>query len=59
MVFLPSEILIKYVKHLNHATMVLHPELGGKKTASKKAYSRIMKEMKTLNYEEMLNKKKL
>lgn len=59
MVFLPSEILIKYIKHLNHATMILHPELGGKKTATSKAYKRIMKEMKALNYEEMLNRESL
>jgi len=56
MVFLPSEILIKYIKHLNHATMILHPELGGKKTATPKAHKRIIKEMKALNYEEILNR---
>jgi GT2 family glycosyltransferase len=35
MVFLPSEKLVPYVYHVNHATMVLNPELGsGKKSVS-------------------------
>jgi len=33
MVFLESAFLSKYVIHLNHATMVLHPELGARKKA--------------------------
>jgi len=56
MIFLPSRVLINYIQHLNHATMILHPELGCRKTGGKKSYNRIMKEMKALNYEEMLNK---
>lgn len=35
MVFIPSASLIKYVYHVNHATMVLNPELGsGKRSVS-------------------------
>ncbi len=28
MMFLPSELLIKYLDHINHATTVLNPELS-------------------------------
>lgn len=54
MLFLPSNELIKYIKHLNHATMILNPELGGKKTGTPKAYNRIMKELKSLEFEQIL-----
>ena len=37
MEFIPPEILIKYMDHLNHATMILNPAIGGKKTAAPKA----------------------
>lgn len=54
MIFLKSEELIKYIKHLNHATMILNPELGGKRTGTPKEYNRIMKELNSLNYEQLL-----
>jgi hypothetical protein len=37
MEFIPPEILIKYMDHLNHATMILNPAIGGRKTAAPKA----------------------
>lgn len=55
MLFLPSKELIKYIKHLNHATMILNPELGGKRTGTPKAYNRIMNELKSLEFEQILN----
>ena len=35
--FIPPEVLIKYMDHLNHATMILNPEIGSRKTAAPKA----------------------
>ena len=34
MEFIPPEILIKYMDHLNHATMILNPEIGTRKLAA-------------------------
>jgi hypothetical protein len=31
LVFLPARLLSQYMVHLNHATMILNPELGSKK----------------------------
>ena len=37
MEFIPPEVLIKYMDHLNHATMILNPTIGSRKTAAPKA----------------------
>ena len=37
MEFIPPEVLIKYLDHLNHATMILNPEIGSRKTAALEA----------------------
>ena len=34
MEFIPPEVLIKYMDHLNHATMILNPEIGTRKLAA-------------------------
>jgi hypothetical protein len=56
MLFIPSEVLGRYIKHLNHATMIQNPELsnGQGKTASPKARKRIIKELEALNYKKIL-----
>ncbi|MFA7230079.1 MAG: glycosyltransferase [Victivallaceae bacterium] len=54
MLFIPEERMSKYMKHLNHATMILNPEIAGKKTSSHKARKRIMKELKSVSYEQIL-----
>lgn len=54
MVLLPSEFLSQYVIHLNHATMVLHPELGARKKTITKGLKRIQKELKALNADQIL-----
>lgn len=41
MIFLPSDELLKYLDHINHATMVLNPKLGIKKRALKQGNARI------------------
>ncbi len=52
--FLPSEELIRHVWHLNNATMILHPELGGGKTGKPSARRRLQKDMEKLHYREIL-----
>ncbi len=54
MVFLESAFLSNYVIHLNHATMVLHPELGARKSTIRKGLKRINKALKDLNAEQIL-----
>ena len=54
MIFLESAFLSKYVIHLNHATMVLHPELGARKSTIRKGLKRINKALKDLNAEQIL-----
>ena len=45
MVFIPPEILIRYMDHLNHATMILNPAIGSRKTASPKARQSLEKRL--------------
>ena len=54
MVFLPSGFLCRYLVHLNHATMVLHPELGSGKKTIRKGLKRFKKELKALNADQIL-----
>ena len=54
MIFLESAFLSKYVIHLNHATMVLHPKLGARKSTIRKGLKRINKALKDLNAEQIL-----
>ena len=43
--FIPPEVLIRYMDHLNHATMILNPTIGSRKTASPKARQSLEKRM--------------
>ncbi len=54
LVFIPSAELINYMQHLNHATMILNPEIAGKKTGKPKARKRIMKELRSIGYSQIL-----
>jgi len=54
LVFIPSDELIPYMRHLNHATMILNPEIAGRGTGSRKEYRRIMRELKRLDYRQLL-----
>ena len=45
MKFLDANELSRYVRHLNHATAILNPELHGKRTGKKKQLNRIEKEL--------------
>lgn len=53
MLFLPSEILIKYLEHINHATTVLNPELSRQKSVDK-GLRRIEKSLDKLNADAVL-----
>jgi GT2 family glycosyltransferase len=37
MEFIPPELLIRYMEHLNHATMILNPVVGSRRTSAPKA----------------------
>ena len=37
MEFIPPEVLIKYMDHLNHATMILNPAIGDRRTSTRRA----------------------
>ena len=54
MVFLPSEVLSRYVVHLNHATMVINPELGARKASIDKGLKRIRHVLDDLGAEAIL-----
>lgn len=54
MEFLPSEILIKYLDHINHATTVLNPELSSRQKSIDKGLRRIHESLANLNANEIL-----
>jgi len=49
MVFLPAEILLQYVEHINHATTVLNPNLSTREKSVIKGKKRIEKSLNRLN----------
>jgi len=49
MIFLPSETLGQYMDHLNHATMVLNPELGARQSTITKGLKRIKSRWEKVN----------
>ncbi|MEM9243983.1 MAG: glycosyltransferase [Pseudomonadota bacterium] len=55
MIFLPSETLGQYVEHINHATLVLNPQLGSRKKTIAQGQKRIHKILADLNAEAILN----
>lgn len=54
MVFIPSPKLIKYVVHLNHATMILNPELGSRKKTVEKGAKKIHAMLKQMQADQIL-----
>ena len=59
MVFLPSERLGVYLDHLNHATMVLNPELGSSASSVREGRRRIKKKMRGIDALEILSDESL
>lgn len=54
MLFLPSEQLGQYIDHINHATMVLNPELGARQKTIKQGKQRLEQRLKAVNAEQIL-----
>lgn len=55
MVFLPASELMRYMRHLNHATMILNPQIAGRGTGSAKSRRRLRREMQRIKFDEILN----
>ena len=55
MLFIPSENLMKHMIHLDHATMILNPETGGRKTTKPAARRQLQKALKKMHYREILD----
>lgn len=55
MYFIDSLELMKYIRHLNHATMILNPSPSDRKTSKPKARKRIEHELESLQYREILS----
>ena len=54
MEFLPVGELSRYMAHLNHATMILNPELAGRRTSSRKSFEKLGGKMKAESYQRIL-----
>jgi GT2 family glycosyltransferase len=54
MIFLPSETLIRYLDHVNHATVVLNPHLSSRQKSVDKGLRRIEKSLARLGAETIL-----
>lgn len=59
MKFLPSLELGKFLNHLNHATMILNPETGGRKTSRPAARRRLSNRLDVELYREILTRDEL
>jgi len=54
MEFLPSRELFPYMRHLDHATMILNPEISGTKTETPAARRRLRRELEAMDYRAIL-----
>lgn len=54
MVFLPSEVLVNYLEHINHATTVLNPELSTRMKNIDKGLRRMQQMLVNMNGESIL-----
>ena len=54
MVFIPSTELIRYVVHLNHATMILNAELGSREKSRRKGMKKIQTMLDKMKADEIL-----
>ncbi len=59
LVFIPSEILIQYVEHINHATTVLNPNLSTREKSVIKGKHRIEKSLARMNAQAILQDDRL
>ncbi len=54
MLFLESAYLGEYIDHLNHATMILNPEIGGSKKLLKTGNKKLKKKLRGIDAESIL-----
>lgn len=54
MIFLPSEILGRYIDHVNHATMTLNPELVRRATVDKRSLRHLNRRLEAVNADAIL-----
>ena len=59
MIFLPAETLTRYLVHINHATMVLNPQLGSSTQSVSTGGKRIRKTLEQINAAEILENEQL
>jgi len=52
--FLPTPELSQYLNHINHATIILNPALGGRKKTITKGLKRVKKQLNQLNAQTVL-----
>lgn len=54
MIFLPSRTLLRYMDHVNHATMIINPDLGAAKKAITKGTRRLQHTLASFNAADIL-----
>lgn len=54
MIFLPSDVLIKYLEHINHATTVLNPELSTREKSVIKGMKRVQASLRRMQADAVL-----
>ena len=59
MVFVQPEVLVRYLEHINHATVVLNPELSSRQKSVTKGLRRIQKTLASLDVEQILQEAQL
>jgi GT2 family glycosyltransferase len=59
MVFIPSDVLIHYLEHINHATTVLNPELSTREKSVIKGLNRVEKSLVRMNAKAILQDESL
>ncbi len=55
MVFFQPEELMPHMIHLDHATMILNPEMGGRRTANPSARHQLQKALDRMHYRKLLD----
>lgn len=59
MEFIGSHDLARHVRHVNHATLILNPEIAGRKTGTEAERRRLRRELDNLGFMEMLRDESL
>lgn len=53
--FIEAALLMKFIQHLNHATMILNPSPNDRKTSKPAARQRVERELEALRFREILS----